>query len=115
MCGKHCKCDLCMDAIESASCSMGYLELCGLQRRVIALFVSGKDVFVCTPTGDGKSLRYLILLRMFNLREKESSMVIVVNSLVAFNLDTFCKFLEQTIQSQALSGSTAVWSADSAT
>ena len=97
VCGKHCKRDLCMDATESASCSMSYPELCGLQWRAVALFVSGKDVLVCIPTGGGKLLCYLILLQVFNLHEKESSMVIVVSPLVAFNLDTFCKFLEQAI------------------
>ena len=41
---------------SSASCSiMGYLELRDLQRRAVASFVLGKDVFVCIPTGGGKS------------------------------------------------------------
>ena len=104
--GKHCKCDLCMDAIDSATCFIGYHELRGLQRRAVAsfvsgkdVFVSGKDVFVCIPTGGGKLLCYSILLRVFNFREKESGMVIVVSPLVAFNLhvDPVCKFLEQPI------------------
>ena len=77
MCGKHCKRDLCIDAIESASCSMGYPELRSLQRRAVVSFVSGKDVFVRIPTGGGKSLCYSILPQVFNLHE-ESSMVIVV-------------------------------------
>ena len=82
-----------MDAIDSATCFIGYHELRGLQRRAVAsfvsgkdVFVSGKDVFVCIPTGGGKLLCYSILLRVFNFREKESGMVIVVSPLVAFNL-----------------------------
>ena len=95
-----------MDAINSATCFIGYHELRGLQRRAVAsfvsgkdVFVSGKDVFVCIPTGGGKLLCYSILLRVFNFREKESGMVIVVSPLVAFNLhvDPVCKFLEQPI------------------
>ena len=56
-------------------------------------------MFVCIPTDGGKSLCYSILPRVFNLREKESSMVIFVGLffIFAFNLDTFCKFLEQAI------------------
>ena len=117
MCGKHCKRDSCIDAIESASCSVGYPELRSLQRRAVVSFVSGKDVFVCIPTGGGKSLCYSILPRVFNLREKESSMVIIVGPFY------ICIQPGHLLQipgagyhkSQALCGSTAVGSADSAT
>ena len=86
-----------MNATDSATCFIGYCELCGLQRRAVASLVSGKDVFVCIPTGGGKLLCYSILLQAFNFREKESGMVIVISPLVPFNLDPVCKFLEQAL------------------
>ena len=108
MCGKHCKRDSCIDVIESASCSMGYPELRSLQRRAVVSFVSGKDVFVCIPTGGGK-LCYSILPRVFNLCER--SLVWSYSSVLyifAFNLDTFCKFLEQAITTSRAKRSVAV-------
>ena len=102
-----------MDVIESASCSMGYPELCDLQRRTIASFVSGKDVFVCIPTGGGKLLCYSVLPRVFNLlREKECSMVIVVSPLVALMKGQVASLKARGVCSVYLKGTTVGENAD---
>ena len=40
--------------VESAALSLGISQLKAEQRKAIDAFVSGKDVFVCLPTGFGR-------------------------------------------------------------
>ena len=55
------------------------------QRSVVQAFLDGHDVFVCPPTGSGKSLCYWILPGVFDrLRGLDSySIVVVVSPLKA--------------------------------
>ena len=46
------------DIICSAAASLGYSKLKPTQQEVVEKIVSGRDVFVCLPTGSGKSLCY---------------------------------------------------------
>ncbi len=53
---------------ESASkeaVAKGYKELCPKQDLVVREFILGNNVFVCLPTGFGKSLCYCILPKTF--------------------------------------------------
>ena len=43
------------------------------QMSVIEIFISGRDVFVCLPTGFGKSLIFVSLPIIFNKIIKKSS------------------------------------------
>ena len=65
---------------------LGYDSLKSEQETAIRAFISGRDVFVCLPTGFGKSLCYLCLPRVYDsihIREKPTSIIIVVSPLNA--------------------------------
>ena len=72
-----------MSAVESAVFSLGYPSIKPEQERVITEFVSGKDVFVCLPTGFGKSLCFTALPIVFDLIRSPSdpSIVVVISPL----------------------------------
>ena len=72
-----------MSAVESAVFSLGYPSIKPEQERVITEFVSGKDVFVCLPTGFGKSLCFTALPIVFDLIKSPSdpSKVVVISPL----------------------------------
>ena len=53
-------------AVEEATKLLRYTELRQHQGRVVAYFLSGKDVFVSLPTGSGKSLCYCLLPKAFD-------------------------------------------------
>ena len=61
-------------AVDDAAGVLG-VELKPLQREAIRAFVQGRDVFVCLPTGFGKSLCYALLPAVFDhlLGRKERS------------------------------------------
>ena len=44
-----------------ATRALGYEGMKALQEEAIIQFVGGKDVFICLPTGYGKSLCYQVL------------------------------------------------------
>ena len=73
----------------SAAASLGYSKLKPTQQEVVEKFVSGRDVFVCLPTGSGKSLCYAVLPAVFDglgqLTDK--SLVIVVSPLIVLIKD----------------------------
>ena len=63
---------------------MGCAELFSKQQEAVEASVSGRDVFISLPTGYSKSFCYGCLSIVFNcLRDKTSSIVIVVTPLVA--------------------------------
>ena len=71
-------------ALDVARERMGFAELFPKQREAVEAFVSGRDVFISLPTGYGKSFCYGCLPIVFNcLRNKTSSIVVVVTPLVA--------------------------------
>ena len=52
---------------EKAACStVGIASLKAKQREAITRFVGGEDVFICLPTGFGKSLCYALLPLVFD-------------------------------------------------
>ena len=54
-------------AIVTASKQLGYSELRPNQRAAARSFLKGRDVFVCLPTGSGKSLCYCLLPYAFDI------------------------------------------------
>ena len=67
---------------------LGYSSLRTQQELAIRSFVQGNDVFICLPTGSGKSLCYCILPAVFDsLRGVKSSIVVVVSPLIALMKD----------------------------
>ena len=72
-------------ALDVSSRKMGYERLFPKQREAVEAFISGRDVFVCLPTGYGTtSVSYGCLPIVFDcLRGQTSSIVVVVTPLVA--------------------------------
>ena len=69
-------------AITRATMTLRYLELCQNQQRPACEFLSGSDMFVCLPTGSGKSLCYsLLLLASDHLRGSNGGSIIVALTL----------------------------------
>ena len=67
-------------AIHSAN---GVTSLKGKKAEAIASFVEGTHVFMCLPTGYGKSLCFALLPLVFDhLRGKKGSIVICVSPLM---------------------------------
>ena len=66
--------------VDSVCLKHGYTAIKEEQKRAIINFVSGKDVFVCLPTGFGKSLCFIILPEVFDTvyRKPEGSSIIIV-------------------------------------
>lgn len=81
-------------AIERAAIlaaeKLGY-KLRPNQLEAVRSFISGNDVFVCLPTGSGKSLCYCLLPTAFDILRKETaepkSIVLVVSPLIALMKD----------------------------
>ena len=91
--------------INEAAVYCGYETLKPEQRQVILEFLNGRDVFVCLPTGFGKSACYLCLPRVYDLyNEKPSghSMVIVVSPLVSLMKDQVRSCKERGINAAAI-------------
>lgn len=77
-------------AIEATFTKFGYPAVNPEQFEAVKEFVKGKDVFVSTPTGSGKSLCYGCLPLVFDsLRSggKQEAIVVVVSPLKALMLD----------------------------
>ena len=81
--------DLAIDrALSKAVETLGYSSLRPQQDQAVKAFLRGNDVFVCLPTGSGKSLCYTILPSVYNvLRDSASSIVVVVSPLIALMKD----------------------------
>ena len=47
--------------VSDAGEKIGYPDLKDEQRKAVAAFIQGKDVFVSLPTGSGKSLCFALL------------------------------------------------------
>ena len=76
-------------AIDTAKEKLGYEELRPSQKEAILSFLKGADVFVCLPTGSGKSLCYSLLPAAFDhlKGQTKESIVIVVSPLIALMKD----------------------------
>ena len=73
------------NAISKATKELGYNELRPNQLAAITSFVNGRDVFMCLPTGSGKSLCYCLLPTVFDKLKActQSSIVVVVSPLIS--------------------------------
>ncbi len=81
-------------ALKAANLA-GYRTLQKEQKEAIVDFVSGRDVFVCLPTGYGKSLCFALLPAIFDVirRVLKKSLVVVVsplNSLMQDQVSSYC-------------------------
>ncbi len=84
--------DVIQRAIVEAGGKLGYAKLCPQQEIAVTNFLKGRDVFVCLPTGSGKSLCYCLLPAAFDqLRHakdtRSQSVVVVVSPLIALMKD----------------------------
>ena len=88
-------------AVDDAAGVLG-VELKPLQREAIRAFVQGRDVFVCLPTGFGKSLCYALLPAVFDhlLGHKERSIVLCVSPLTALMMEQRSKFTIRGIRAE---------------
>ena len=48
-------------ALHEAALKLGYPQVRQVQEEVVLAFLSGRDIFVSVPTGEGKSLCYAVL------------------------------------------------------
>ena len=82
------------ETISYAAARIGYSQLRPEQITVVKAFVGGKDVFVCLPTGYGKSLCFAILPFVYDaLRATTGSIVLCVSPLTSLMLDQRNKFV----------------------
>ena len=72
-------------AIMQASQQLGYATIRPDQNTAIKSFMEGRDVFICLPTGSGKSLCFSVLPYAFDYLHKR--IVIVVSPLIALMKD----------------------------
>ena len=96
-------------AVKEAFAKLGYHEPTQSQDEAIYHFIMGEDVFVCLPTGSGKSLCYATLPLIFDIlkhaakrsssTEAGKSLVIVISPLVALMKDQTAKFEERGVKS----------------
>jgi len=76
-------------AIRGAAKKLGYMQLRNQQVRAVKMFVRGNDVFVCLPTGSGKSLCYCILPATFDslFGADGRSIAVIVSPLISLMKD----------------------------
>ncbi len=90
------------EAIIKAADKLGYAELRPKQEVAVRNFLKGRDVFVCLPTGSGKSLCYCLLPEAFDyLRHTQDSsrhsIVVVVSPLIALMKDQVRAMTERNV------------------
>ena len=87
-------------AMLTAAAKLGYEELRPKQSQAIRSFVSGFDVFVCLPTGSGKSLCYCLLPEVFDclMGRTCESIVVVVSPLIALMKDQVRAMSERNVK-----------------
>ena len=75
-----------MDAESEVAFSIGCSSVRVEQKTALLQFLSGNDIFVCLPTGYGKSLCYILLPLIFdrlNTQISLTSVILVVSPLVS--------------------------------
>ena len=88
-------------AIREAASKLGYPQVKQVQEEVVLEFLSGHDVFVSLPTGEGKSLCYAILPWTVDLLEgREGSIVVVVSPLIALMQEQVAKYQSKGLNAQ---------------
>ena len=81
-----------LEALDSiiirASQRLGYTGVRPMQLQAIRSFMEGNDVFICLPTGSGKSLCYSVLRYAFDdPLNREGNIVVIVSPLIALMKD----------------------------
>ena len=86
-------------AISKATEELRHSELRPNQLAVLRRFMNGRDVFVCLPTGSGKSLCYCLLPKVFDKLKPctHSSIVVVVSPLISLMKDQVRAMMERNI------------------
>ncbi len=86
-------------AIVNAAECMGYKSLRDEQKQAVRGFLSGRDVFVCLPTGYGKTLCYSILPKAFDfIRGVCNSVIVVVSPLIALMKDQVRSLMKHNVR-----------------
>ena len=87
-------------AIIAAARLLGYESLRPRQTEAIKSFLSGRDVFVCLPTGSGKSLCYCLLPTASDILRgwEKQAIVVVVSPLVALMKDQVRAMAERSVK-----------------
>ena len=83
------------EAIKYACSKMKIKELLPEQDKCVRAFLEGKDVFICLPTGYGKSLCFAILPHLFDYlrgHRDHLSIVICVAPLLSLMEDQYNRF-----------------------
>ena len=81
------------ELVQQAGRQLGIATLTGDQERAVCEFASGHDVFVCLPTGSGKSICYALLPLLFDfIRGKTGSICLIVSPIVALMKDQVSSF-----------------------
>ena len=84
------------EIVREAGKQLGIQELRPDQERAILAFVKGRDVFVCLPTGSGKSICFAALPLVFDaLQGKRGSICLVVSPLTALMKDQVDAFKDR--------------------
>ena len=85
-------CNLQAIILESAR-KIGIEKLTYEQEKVIQNVVEGNDVFICLPTGSGKSICFALLPLIFDaIRSKCGSICLIVSPLTALMKDQVTSF-----------------------
>ena len=88
-------------ALHEAALKLGYPQVRQVQEEVVLAFLSGRDVFVSVPTGEGKSLCYAVLPWTVDLLEgRVGSIVVVVSPLIALMKEQVSKYRSKGLTAQ---------------
>ena len=79
-------------AITAACVVIGVVALKDKQWQAIECFIQGNDVFVCLPTGFGKSQCYALLLLVYENLKKCGGSIVICISLLTSLMEQTSKF-----------------------
>ena len=83
-----------MDAVDRTVGFLGIKDLKAKQRKVIDVFMCGRDVFICLPTRFCKSVCYMVLPLLFDIIRNAisgESIVLVVSPLMVDQVESCVK------------------------
>ena len=88
-------------AIDSAVEAIGLTALKPLQRQAVKSFCTGHDVFVCLPTGYGKSYCFVLFPLVFDrVLGRNGSIVLCVSPLTSLMMEQRSKYTTQGVCSE---------------
>ena len=96
-------------AYALAQLSLSHIFVKDEQRSAIRAIYEGRDLFVCLPTGYGKSLRYQTLPFLMDFKnDSNKCAVVVVSPLIALIEDQVCGLKKKGVKASIMTSSTAV-------